>query len=75
MQISGFRRSVRPIQTVLERYIPTVTILGAITVGAVAAFSDFFGVYGTGTGILLTVGILQQMYQAMAQDQMLDMFP
>ncbi|MFH0896790.1 MAG: preprotein translocase subunit SecY [Candidatus Bathyarchaeota archaeon] len=75
MQISGFRRSVGPIQSVLQRYIPTVSILGAITVGAVASFSDFFGVYGTGTGILLTVGILQQMYQSMAQDQMLEMFP
>jgi preprotein translocase SecY subunit len=75
MQIPGFRRSVGPIQNVLERYIPTVTILGAITIGAVASFSDFFGVYGTGMGILLTVGILKQIYQAMAQEQMLDMFP
>jgi preprotein translocase SecY subunit len=75
MQISGFRRSVRPIQNVLEKYIPTVTILGAITVGFVASFSDFFGVYGTGMGILLTVGILQQLYQSMAKEQMTEMFP
>ena len=75
MQISGFRRSVGPIQNVLARYIPTVTILGAITVGAVASFSDFFGVYGTGMGILLTVGILHQLYEAMAKEQMMDMFP
>ncbi|MFH0748452.1 MAG: preprotein translocase subunit SecY [Candidatus Bathyarchaeota archaeon] len=75
MQISGFRRSVGPIQNVLEKYIPTVTILGAITIGLVAALSDFFGVYGTGMGILLTVGILQQLYQAMAKEQMMDMFP
>ncbi len=75
MQISGFRRSVGPIQNVLERYIPTVTILGALTVGAVASFSDFFGVYGTGMGVLLTVGILNQVYQAMAKEQMMEMFP
>ena len=75
MQISGFRRSVGPIQTVLERYIPTVTILGALTVGFVASFSDFFGVFGTGMGILLTVGIMQQLYQQMAKEQMMDMFP
>ena len=75
MQISGFRRSVGPIQNVLEKYIPTVTILGAITVGFVASFSDFLGVYGTGMGILLTVGILQQLYQAMAKEQMMGMFP
>jgi len=75
MQISGFRRSVGPIQNILEKYIPTVTILGAITVGFVASFSDFLGVYGTGMGILLTVGILQQLYQAMAKEQLMEMFP
>jgi preprotein translocase subunit SecY len=59
----------------LERYIPTVTVLGAITVGAVASFSDFFGVYGTGMGILLAVGVLHQLYQAIAKEQVLEMFP
>jgi preprotein translocase SecY subunit len=75
MQIPGFRRSVKPIQSILERYIPTVTVLGAITVGAVASFSDFFGVYGTGMGILLAVGVLHQLYQAIAKEQVLEMFP
>ena len=75
MQIPGFRRSVRPIQSVLERYIPTVTVLGAIVVGALASFSDFFGVYGTGMGILLTVGILYQLYETIAREQMSEMFP
>ncbi len=75
LQIPGFRRSVKPIQSVLERYIPTVAVLGSIAVGVVASFSDFFGAYGTGMGILLTVGILYQVYQAMAQEQMYEMFP
>ena len=75
LQIPGFRRSVKPIQSVLERYIPTVAVLGSIAVGVVASFSDFFGAYGTGMGILLTVGILYQVYQAMAQEQMSEMFP
>jgi preprotein translocase subunit SecY len=75
LQIPGFRRSVKPIQSVLERYIPIVAILGSIAVGVVASFSDFFGAYGSGTGILLTVGILDQVYQALAQEQMWEMFP
>jgi len=75
LQIPGFRRSVKPIQSVLERYIPTVAVLGSIAVGVVASFSDFFGAYGTGMGILLTVGILYQVYQAIAQEQMWEMFP
>jgi len=75
LQIPGFRRSVRPIQSVLERYIPTVAVLGGIVIGVVAAFSDFFGAYGTGTGILLTVGIIYQYYQTIATEQATELFP
>jgi preprotein translocase SecY subunit len=75
MQIPGYRRSVRPIKEVLERYISSVTILGAIAVGAIASFADFFGVYGTGMGILLTVGVLNQFYQIIAQEQLSEMYP
>jgi len=49
MQIPGFRRSGKPIETVLKRYIPTVTVLGGAIVGLIAAVADFFGVFGTGT--------------------------
>jgi preprotein translocase SecY subunit len=75
LQIPGFRRSVKPIQTVLDRYIPTVAVLGGLIVGAVASFSDFFGAYGTGTGILLTVGIIYQYYQTIAEEQASELFP
>ncbi|MCJ7631984.1 preprotein translocase subunit SecY, partial [Candidatus Bathyarchaeota archaeon] len=75
LQIPGFRRSVKPIQTVLDRYIPTVAVLGGLIVGAVASFSDFFGAYGTGTGILLTVGIIYQYYQTIAKEQASELFP
>jgi preprotein translocase subunit SecY len=75
MQIPGYRRSVRPIKEVLERYISSVTILGAIAVGAIASFADFFGVFGTGMGILLTVGVLNQFYQIIAQEQLSEMYP
>ena len=36
MQIPGYRRSGRPIEAVLKRYIPVVTVLGGIIVGLVA---------------------------------------
>jgi len=58
MHIPGYRRSARPIELVLKRYIPVVAILGGIIVGLIAALADFFGVFGTGTGILLSVGII-----------------
>jgi preprotein translocase subunit SecY len=75
LQIPGFRRSVKPIQTVLERYIPTLAVIGGLVVGVVASFSDFFGAYGTGTGILLTVGIIYQYYQTIAKEQASELYP
>lgn len=75
MQIPGFRRSVKSIENVLSRYIPTVTVIGAIIVGAIASFSNFLGVYGSGIGILLTVGILAQYYEAISREQIMEMHP
>lgn len=75
MQIPGFRRSHRTIERILGRYIPAVTVLGAIAVGAIAAVADFFGVYGTGMGVLLSVGILYQYYQIVAQERLTEMYP
>jgi len=75
MQIPGYRRSRRPIQSLLQRYIPPVAVLGGIIVGLIAAMSDFFGVYGTGTGILLSVSILYQYYEALMREQISEMYP
>jgi len=75
MQISGFRRNKQPIVTLLNRYIPTITIIGGAIVGALAAFSDFFGVFGSGMGALLAVSILYQYYQTMVQEQVADLYP
>ncbi|MCW4019641.1 MAG: preprotein translocase subunit SecY [Candidatus Bathyarchaeota archaeon] len=75
MQIPGFRRSERPIETILKRYIPVVTILGGLIVGLLAAMADFFGAFGTGTGILLSVSIVYQYYQQLMQERIEDMYP
>jgi len=75
MQVPGFRRDKRPIMAILNRYIPTITIIGGALVGALAAFSDFFGVFGSGTGALLAVSILYQYYQTMVQEQIEDIYP
>jgi preprotein translocase subunit SecY len=48
MQIPGYRRSGRPIEQILKRYIPVVTVLGGIIVGLIAGLADFLGVYGSG---------------------------
>ncbi len=75
MQIPGFRRSGRPIETILRRYIPVVTVLGGLIVGMLAAVADFFGAFGTGTGILLSVSIVYQYYQQLMQERIEDMYP
>jgi preprotein translocase SecY subunit len=75
MQIPGFRRSGKSIEIVLKRYIPVVTVLGGAIIGLLASVSQFFGVFGTGTGILLAVGILYQYYQLLVQEQVTEMYP
>ena len=75
MQIPGFRRSGKSIEMILKRYIPVVTVLGGAIIGLIAAVSGFFGVFGTGTGILLAVGILYQYYQLLVQEQVAEMYP
>ncbi len=75
MQIPGYRRSERPIEQILKRYIPIVTVLGGILVGLVAGLSDFLGAFGTGTGILLSVGIIYQYYELLMRERAAEMFP
>lgn len=75
LQIPGFRQDPRITQKILERYIPIITILGSIFVGLLAWFADIAGALGTGTGILLTVGIIYRFYEDLAQQQLFEMYP
>jgi preprotein translocase subunit SecY len=75
MQIPGFRRSGKSIELILKRYIPVVTILGGAIIGLIASVAGFFGVFGTGMGVLLAVGILYQYYQLLVQEQVAEMYP
>lgn len=74
-QIPGFRRDPRVIRGVLDRYIPTITILSSIFVGLLASLADLTGAIGTGTGILLTVSILHNFYEQLASQQMFEIYP
>lgn len=67
LHIPGSRRDPRIIEKTLEKYIPTITILGSAFVGLLAAFANIAGALGTGTGILLTVMILHRLYQQLDQ--------
>jgi len=77
MQIPGFRRDPRIVEKVLERYIPTVTVFSGAMVGLLAAGGDMIGTTGqsSGTGVLLTVGIMIRMYEQIGKEQMMEMHP
>jgi len=73
MQIPGYRRDKRTIEKVLNRYIPQIVVISSLAVGLLALIADLLGVYGTGTGILLTVGILYRTYEQLQREEMADM--
>lgn len=69
VQVPGFRRSEGSVETLLNRYIPSLTIISGVIIGLLAALSDMLGVFGTGTGILLMVNILVNYYQTLVKEQ------
>ena len=75
LQIPGFRRDPRIIERVLERYITPLAILGGAFVGLLAAMADFAGALVRGTGILLAVMIIYNMYEQLAIQQLEDAHP
>jgi len=75
LQIPGFRRDERILETILDRYIMPLTVMGAIFVGIIAAVADLSGALTRGTGILLTVMIIYKLYEDIARQHMVDMNP
>jgi preprotein translocase subunit SecY len=49
--------------------------MGAFSVGLLAGLADFSGALGTGTGILLSVGILHKMYEQLEQMKTFELYP
>ena len=69
VQIPGFRRSNAPVEALLAKYIPSVTIIGSIILGLLSGVSDVLGVFGGGIGILLMVDILVNYYTQLVREQ------
>ncbi|MCX8178334.1 MAG: preprotein translocase subunit SecY [Candidatus Aenigmarchaeota archaeon] len=63
MQIPGYRKNPKIMKSVLDRYIPPLSVLGGLSIGLLAALADLIGAFGSGTGILLTVTILYSFHQ------------
>jgi len=69
VQVPGFRRSKQPIEALLDKYIPSVTLIGSMILGAIAGISDVLGVFGTGIGVLLMVDILINYYNQLIRER------
>jgi preprotein translocase SecY subunit len=69
VQVPGFRRSEGSVETLLNRYIPALTLLSGMIIGLLAGISDVLGVFGSGTGILLMVNIMVSYYQTLVKEQ------
>lgn len=69
VQIPGFRRSQSSVQNVLDKYIPSVTIIGGVAIGALASISDVLGLFGGGIGLLLMVDILVNYYNLLIREK------
>ncbi|MEI6849431.1 MAG: preprotein translocase subunit SecY [archaeon] len=75
LQIPGFRKDQRVLESILKRYILPLTIMGGLAVGALSAIADTLGALTSGTAILLSVMIMYQLYQNVAQQHAVDMHP
>ena len=72
LQVAGFRRDPRVIESILSRYIMPLTIMGGAAVGLLSALADITGALVRGTGILLSIMILYKMYEDIAQQHAMD---
>ena len=75
LQIPGFRRDPRVLESLLNRYIWPLTVMGGATVGLLAALADLSGALSRGTGILLAVMIIYKLYEEIARQHAMDMNP
>ena len=75
LQIAGFRQDNRILESILDRYIMPLTVMGGAAIGLLAALTDLLGALVSGTAILLVIMIMYQFYQSIAQQHFEDMNP
>lgn len=75
LQVSGFRQDERVLETILDRYILPLTVMGGAAIGLLASVTNLFGALVSGTAILLVIMIMYQFYQNIAQQHAVDMHP
>ena len=52
----------------LEKYIPIAAYFGGVCIGVLSLMADFLGAIGSGTGILLSCGIIYEFYVSFTKE-------
>ncbi len=75
LQVAGFRQDERVLESILDRYILPLTIMGGMAIGLLASITDLLGALVSGTAILLVIMIMFQFYQNIVEKHTMDMNP
>jgi preprotein translocase subunit SecY len=75
MYIPGYRSDKKTMQAILNKYIPSLALLGGLSIGLLASLADFTGAIGTGTGILLTTMIVYNIYEELSRQNLDEAHP
>jgi len=75
LQISGFRQDERILESILERYVMPLTVMGGLAIGLLAAITSLMGAIISGTAMLLVIMIFFQFYENIVQQHQTDMNP
>jgi len=75
LQVAGFRQDIRILESILDRYVMPLTVMGGAAIGLLASFTNLLGALVSGTAMLLVIMIMFQFYQSIAQEHMADMNP
>ncbi len=68
LSVPGFRRDPRILERILDRYIRPLAIMGGFSVGLLAVVADLFNSLSRGTGILLAVIIIYDLYERVQRE-------
>jgi len=75
MQVPGFRSSEKIIERILKRYIPTLVILNGIIIAVLSFFADSLGALTSGTGLLISIGIIHQYAESISKEVAAAQYP
>lgn len=68
-KITAYGGSENLLKKKLHKYIPKAAYLGGVCIGLLSLLADFLGAVGSGTGIMLTCGIIFEFYQEFVKEQ------